>query len=125
MTRLRILAAVLVVCGVTAGWLIGADEKKPDEKKDDPIKLTGHLPANWAKLGLSTEQRQDIYKLQLKYTTKIEKLKAEIEALKAEEDTERYKVLTDEQKKKLKEIKLGEKPADRKDGDKKDPGKDK
>jgi hypothetical protein len=123
MTRLRLLVAVLFVSGVTAGFLVGADDKKPDEKKpDDPVKVTGHLPPNWAKLGLSNDQKQDIYKIQLKYTTKIDKLKAEIEALKAEEDAERYKVLTEEQKKKLKEIKLGEKPADKKDGDK---GKDK
>ncbi len=121
MSRLRIFIGVLFVSGITAGLLIGADEKKPDKKPDDPVKVTGHLPPNWAKIGLTNDQKQDIYKLNLKYTTKIDKLKAEIEALKAEEDTERYKVLTDDQKKKLKEIKLGEKPADKKDGDK---GKD-
>jgi flagellar basal body-associated protein FliL len=118
MTRLRILIAVLFVSGVTAGFLVRADDKKPDEKKpDDPVKVTGHLPPNWAKIGLTNDQKQEIYKINLKYTTKIDKLKAEIEALKAEEDAERYKVLTDDQKKKLREIKLGEK----KDGDK---GKD-
>jgi hypothetical protein len=97
---------VLAASVVTSSWLMGADDKKPD----DPVKVKGTLPAHWRQLGLSADQVQEVYKIQAKYNAKIDKLKAEIEALKAEEDTERIKVLSDEQKRKLKELKSGDKP---------------
>jgi hypothetical protein len=119
MVRFTVGAVVLAASVVASSWLVGADEKKPD----DPVKVKGTLPAHWRQLGLSADQVQEVYKIQAKYNAKIDKLKAEIEALKSEEDTERYKVLTDEQKKRLKELKIGEKDKD-KDKDK-DKGTDK
>ncbi len=105
----RALGLALALCTLAV-----AQDKKPDDKKpDDPVKVTGHLPPNWAKIGLTADQKQEVYKINAKYAAKIEKLKAEIEALKADEDAERYKVLTEDQRKKLKEIKSGEKPADK------------
>ena len=106
MTRLRAGVAVLVVSILATGWLLGADEKKPDEPK-----AKGFLPQNWGKICLTTDQKQDVYKIQAKYNADIDKLKAKIDALKAEEKVELEKVLTEDQKKKLKEIKTGEKPS--------------
>ena len=103
----RAIGLALVLCTIAV-----AQDKKPDDKKpDDPVKVTGHLPQNWGKLGLSADQKTEVYKINAKYATKIDKLKAEIDALKAQEETERLKVLSEDQKKKLKEIKSGEKPA--------------
>src|SRR5438876_34730 len=106
---MRLFAGVVLALSVGAtGLLIGADEKKPDEPK-----AKGMLPANWKQLGLTKDQVQEVYKIQTKYTTEIDKLKAQIDKLKAEEKVELEKVLTEEQKKKLKDIRSGEKPTDK------------
>jgi hypothetical protein len=73
----RAIGLALVMCTLAV-----AQDKKPDDKKpDDPAKVKGQLPPNWGKIGLTADQKQDVYKINAKYTTKIEKLKAEIEAL--------------------------------------------
>src|SRR5262249_230630 len=112
MLRLRIGAALLAVCALAStSWLVSADDKKPDEKKpDDPPKAKGVLPQNWKAVGLTKDQVTEVYKVQSKFNSEIDKLKAKIDALKAEEKVELEKILTDEQKRKLREIKTGEKP---------------
>ncbi len=124
MSRIRVGVAVLAASLVASGWLIGGDEKKPDE----PPKARGTLPIYWKQLGLTRDQVQDVYKIQSKYTSEIDKLRAKIDALKAEEKAELEKMLSDEQKKKLKELRSGEKPIDKdkpvKDGEKDKPVKD-
>jgi len=83
------------------------DDKKVDKKDDAPTKMKGVLPGNWKKLGLSDSQVQDIYKIQNKYNTEIDKLKAKMDELKAARDKEEKAVLTQEQKKRLEEIQTG------------------
>ena len=99
-----------------SSWLVGADDKKPDDKKTDdpPAKAKGQLPPNWKVLGLTKDQVTTVYTIQSKYRAEIDKLTAKIDALKAEEKDKMMEVLTKEQKEKLKEIRSGEKPKEEK-----------
>lgn len=93
-----------------SGGLAGQNPKKddPKAKKDDPpVKLKGFLPANFGKLGLSEDQKQQVYKIHNKYDTEIDKLEAKIVELKAEKAKEAKAVLTADQKKRLEDILLG------------------
>jgi len=115
MARFATLLTVLLVAFLIGGWSIGDDKKTTDDKKDPPAKLRGMLPANWGKLGLTDEQKQKVYKVQKDYGEKIDKLEAEIKKIDDEMKAERYKILTDAQKARLKEI-LSKEPG----GDKKE-----
>jgi Spy/CpxP family protein refolding chaperone len=61
-------------------------------------KPTGRLPPGFAKLGLSDEQKQKIYKIQAEYQSKIQALRAQIKKLEEEERTQIFSVLTPGQK---------------------------
>ncbi len=79
--------------------------KKEEPKKEDPLtKAKGQLPANWAKLGLTDEQKDKVYRVQMKHNNEIAKLEAQIDDIKKKRDKERAEVLTPEQKKRLEEI---------------------
>lgn len=69
------------------------------------------LPANWAKLGLSTEQKTKIYDVQEKYKSQIEALQKQINDLRKKERAEMEAVLTDGQKTRLREILLDKAPG--------------
>jgi Spy/CpxP family protein refolding chaperone len=116
------------------GWLVAADDKKPtDEPKDTTTstsKAKGQLPQGWKKLGLTDSQVQDIYKIHSKYRTKIDELEQQIRELRQLERTEEYKVLTDAQKARLKELgeekftgEVSKKDDTKKDDSKKDESK--
>lgn len=96
---------------VLSGGLIGQDNKKDEPKEvkkaDTPTKVKGFLPQNWGKIGLSDEQKQDIYKIQGKYNGEINKLEAKIRELKGTRDREMKAVLTADQKKRLDDILTG------------------
>ena len=85
----------------------GQDPKKDVKKDEPPVKAKGFLPQHWAKIGLADDQKQDIYKIQGKYTAEIDKLEAKIKELKGTRDKELKGVLTADQKKKLEEILIG------------------
>jgi Spy/CpxP family protein refolding chaperone len=113
----RVVVLFLAVGIVSAEFSLG-QEKKDDPKatkKDDSKegKLKGQLPQNWGKLGLTDDQKQQVYKAQAKYRGEIEKLEAKIAELKGEQRKEMEKVLTAEQKKRLQEILTGKAPADK------------
>lgn len=77
------------------------------------------LPQNWAKLGLSEEQKDKIYEIQGEYRGKIEELTKQIQALQKKQREALEVVLTDAQKARLKEILLEKAPSDKpKSGDK-------
>ena len=103
----------------STGFLCGDD--KPAEKKDDtpPVKVKGQLPANWKKLGLTDEQTQKVYKISGDYRSQIEELQGKIKKLQAEERAEMFKVLTDAQKARLKELAEAKSGADVKPEEKK------
>ena len=111
--KIQVRFGVLVLgLGVLLGsnGLTGQDPAKKgdptkDEKKDEPTaKHKGTLPQNWREIGLTDNQKQEVYKIQTKYNDKIDKLEAEIKELKGKMTDERFKVLSVEQKKALEAI---------------------
>lgn len=112
MPRLR---SGLFTLGLLACVFWFAAGEQSAAQKDTPKDGTtpkGILPANWRKLGLSSDQVKQVYKIQNGYDTKIDALKAQIEALKKAEKAELEGVLTPAQKDRLREIILGEVPKD-------------
>jgi len=94
---------VLVVTALlTADGLHG--QAKKDDKKEEAPTIKGVLPPNFGKIGLSEEQKQKIYKIQADARTKLLELQKKLDEMKAKEKEDLLSVLTDEQKKKLKEI---------------------
>jgi Spy/CpxP family protein refolding chaperone len=112
MLRLSMLAllsgAVVLFSGVVGQEATSRAQDKKEAKKDDPpAKAKGVLPQNWGKIGLTDDQKQEIYKIQGKYNGEIEKLEAKIKELKGTRDKEMKAVLNADQKKKLDEILTG------------------
>jgi hypothetical protein len=97
MNKLRLIICLVALVVVLVGGLQGQD-------KAEPPKIKGTLPANWGKIGLSDEQKQQIYKLQADYSEKIITLEKQLKELRGKEKQALEAVLNDEQKKKLKEI---------------------
>src|SRR5262245_66116533 len=109
-----------IVFGMVAVLLLGgfflAQAQKPDDKKDPPTttKFRGQLKPNWKALGLTDEQKNKVYKVQTEYGARIDALEAQIKELKQKQEQEEYKVLTEAQKARLKEILTGKVPDDKK-----------
>lgn len=108
-TLLAVLFGSLLL--LSSDGLVGQEAKKDDpkaKKADEPVgKFKGFLPPNYKKLGLSEAQVQEIYKIQSKYNTEIDKYEAKIKELKGTRDKEVKGVLTPEQKKRLDDILTG------------------
>jgi Spy/CpxP family protein refolding chaperone len=102
--KLARIVLVLALFGlISVGTIVGQDKAK----------ARGQLPQGWAKLGLSDEQKQKVYEVQNKFKAKIEDLQKQIEQAREQQRKEELAILTDAQKKKLKEMmseKIGEKP---------------
>jgi hypothetical protein len=116
MLRLRVGVSVLAALLLAGGWLLGDDPKKGDTP---PPRVKGMLPQNYKKLGLTDQQTQEIYRIRGRYGAKIDALKQQIAELQEEERAEAEKVLTDAQKARLKELRLGDtkvKDKDTKEG---------
>jgi hypothetical protein len=114
---MRILIGVLTLAFLSSSLLLGGDDPKKDPPPD---KGTHKLPTNYSKLGLSADQKKKIFAIEDEYDPKIAALKKQIEDLTQEKRTKVHDVLTDEQKKRLKEIRDsadGEKPKDDKPKD--------
>ncbi|HWL07756.1 MAG TPA: hypothetical protein VNQ76_05105 [Planctomicrobium sp.] len=118
----RIVSKKMIFClvGVVALGLtaIAADDpvKKPTEaksqkkvQKDDT--KSARLPAPFGKLGLSDEQRKQIYAVQGSYQDRIEKLKNELKQVSQERDQQIEAILTSGQKDRLKELESEAKAA--------------
>ncbi len=99
--------ALIAALFVLAGGLTGQEPKVTKKEEPPPVRYKGVLPSNWKKLGLTDEQVQDVYKIQNKYGTEIDKLEAKIKELKTTRDKEAKAILTTEQKKRLEDILLG------------------
>ncbi|MDB5306637.1 MAG: hypothetical protein JWO38_839 [Gemmataceae bacterium] len=116
---LALMSALLVLSGGLNGQEAKKDDPKTtkkDEKKEDPktakkddppAKVKGTLPRDWGKIGLGDDQKQDIYKIQSKYNSDIDRLEAKIKELKGARDKEMRGVLSADQKKRLEEIVIG------------------
>jgi hypothetical protein len=70
------LGGVLAVALIGGGMLFG-DDPKP--------KGQGRLPPNWSKLGLSDDQKRQIYSIEAEYKSKIDDLQAQIDQLRKKE----------------------------------------
>lgn len=112
MLRSSLLALLVAVALVSAGS-VAQDPKKDDPKaakkddtgKADPaVKLKGVLPQYWGKIGLTDEQKQEVYKIQAKHNAEIEKLEAKIREHRASRDKEMKALLTVDQKKALQDL---------------------
>lgn len=83
-----------------------------DTKKD--TKTKSYLPPGWKNLGLSKEQTSEISKIHGTYKTKIKSLEEQIQDLKVQEKQEMVKLLTEEQKDKLRKLVIPEETKDKK-----------
>ena len=89
------LCAVFVLAGLVVG----------DDKKSDPPPK-GRLPNGWTKIGLSEKQKNDIYAIEADYGPKIEDLENQAKKLREERYEKELKVLNDDQKKQLRDLKV-------------------
>jgi len=103
MVYLRLSIAFLIVGMLVMGGILVAQETK---KAADPpaARVKGQLPQNWSKLGLTDQQKQKAYTIQAKYDKEIETLEAQLRDLRQKERMELATVLTEEQKKRLREL---------------------
>jgi hypothetical protein len=108
MTRSRWCLALVAVAFLAVGLSWGDDKKDPKPAK-------GTLPAHFKQLGLNDEQTTKIKQIHAEYSDKIDDLEAQVKKLKDQRQAEYLKVLTDEQKKKLEKLAIGEKPDDKKE----------
>lgn len=104
---IRARAALLMTAVLALSGVLTAQDKKAEDKKADApkaAKAKGYLPQYWKDLGLSDEQKQQVYTVQNKYAGEVDKLEEQIKDLKAKMAKERLDVLTAAQKKKLEEV---------------------
>jgi Spy/CpxP family protein refolding chaperone len=105
MIYLRVGVVVLALALLGAVY---AQDKDKSTKDDKPaVKVRGQLPPYYKKLGLRDDQIQKIYKIRADYKSKIDDLKKKMDQLKADEKESLEKVLTPEQQKRLRELRLG------------------
>jgi hypothetical protein len=91
------------VCAVstlllTGGMIFG------DDKQDPTPRSRGTLLPLWSKLGLTDEQKQQIYSIQGEFRGKIEDLRSQIHKLERDQRSQMEKVLTDAQRARLREL---------------------
>jgi hypothetical protein len=68
-----------------------------------PPDPTHRVPPGYAKLGLTDQQKEAIYKIQAKYYPQIQALEKQVDALRADREKEFEKILTSAQKRRLAE----------------------
>lgn len=103
-----IVSCALITVGIvsiSARPFVAAQESdkavKGDGAKKAAARSGDRLPANYAKIGVSEEQRKKIYEIQGKYDKDIVALQKQIADLRAKETAEVEAVLTADQKKAL------------------------
>ncbi len=84
-----------------AGKTAAKAEKAGDAKSAKKASSGDRLPANYAKIGLSEDQKKKIYEVQNKFEAQIDSLEKQIADLKAKQKAEVEGVLTPEQHKAL------------------------
>ena len=86
--------------------LIGLAQEgtKPAAKPAQAEQEKGRLPANYGKLGLTEAQKNSIYEVQKKYKSQLDDLEKQLDALKSKRDGEIEMVLSDAQRKILKDL---------------------
>ena len=123
--RLAIVAVSSTAIGIGGTASLAAQEQKEPPTKtgkstasgtvqstpasDDRTPVTkpavkGRLPNNYAKLGVSTDQRKEIYTIQARLRLQIAALEKQIVQLKLEESRQVQAVLNDEQRQMLEKL---------------------
>ena len=97
MNRLGMLLGAVAIALFVGNSLMGDDKK-------DPPKGKGTLPAHFKALGLNDDQAAKIKAIHSEYKEKIDGLKQQIKDAEKEEKSKYEKVLSDDQKKRLKDI---------------------
>jgi hypothetical protein len=97
MKRLPVFAAGVAFLFATGAVMFG-------DVKSESSRVRGVLPQNWSKLGLTDQQKQQIYSVQNEYRAKIDEMQKQINALRRKERGEMEKILTDAQKARLREV---------------------
>lgn len=93
--------SVMSICGSLAWQAMAEDAtEKPAARKES----RGQLPAQYGKLGLSDEVKDQLYQIDRDYDEQIKKLTAEIKELQVERDTKMQEKLTDSQRTQLKTL---------------------
>lgn len=92
----RTLAATGLSLLFAVARLLTAGDEKTTPKVD---RLSG-----WGKLELTDSQKKELYGIEAEYSAKIEDLEDQLKKLKEQRESKMLKVLTDEQRKKLKEL---------------------
>jgi Spy/CpxP family protein refolding chaperone len=100
------LSAVLGMAILGTALLVGTGASQDTGKT--PSKTKSYLPTGWKDLGLSKEQGFEISKIHAKYKDKVKVLEEEIKAAKVLEKQEMVKLLTADQKDKLRKLAVGE-----------------
>jgi hypothetical protein len=95
----RFAALVMLVLLAAIPLAAGQDKKDGKTPADTPA-----LPPLWGKLDLSPDQKKAIAKTQTEYHGRVEALKTMIRKLQEEQRVEMFKVLSKEQKAKLKAL---------------------
>lgn len=90
-----------VAVGQEAGKAAAKADKNADAKSTKKASSGDRLPANYAKIGLSEDQKKKIYEVQNKFEAEIDSLEKQIADLKAKQKAEVESVLTPEQHKAL------------------------
>jgi hypothetical protein len=122
MFRLRLGLTGLAV--VLLGGLLMAQDRKTTDKDAPPP--SGSLPAYFKRLGLSDEQSRAVRKVRGEYKAKIDTLTKKLRDLRQEEREQLDKILTPEQRTRLRELRAGPPAKDARPSAKdKSPAKDK
>ena len=100
------VSALLGMALLGMAFLVGTGASQDANKS--PTKTKAYLPAGWKDLGLSKEQTFEISKIHANYKTKIKALEEEIKTTKSHERQEMVKLLTADQKDKLRKSAVGE-----------------
>ena len=109
MTAIRI-GIFLACAALTATVSVGQEPTKSDPVKPAPpvpapkVDYRGQLPFYWGQLGLTDQQRQEVYKINAEYGAQMAAPELKIEQLKEKRDQERFKVLSPVQKDRLEAI---------------------
>ena len=103
MKALKVWACVAVLAaGGMLTWHAVAEEAPANAVAKKATR--GPLPAQYGKLGLSDEAKDELYLIDDEYDAKIEILAAEIKELQIERDTKMQEKLTDAQRAQLKTL---------------------
>ena len=79
-------------------------QNESPSKKTEKGGAEGRVPAYYAQIGLSKEQRTKVLEVQASYAAKIDTLRKQIADMEAKRDVDVRATLTDDQKKKLDEL---------------------